>query len=195
MTMDRDRALSLLDSYTRTRLDARSLHPLLLELAEVLDRAPTQVIGPRLRLRWPLDPKNLLQVKVLPLASPGEPMCWVAFHEVMDGRRALHADHMNLRYTGYPEFRCRPPYLWNLGLVPRDQWMQDMISPVVSWPALVQGVGEMVSGLPAELAALPVDWFDGTIRVHDPEYECLDLEISRHESGRRRRISKANGGT
>jgi hypothetical protein len=107
-------------------------------------------------------------------------MCWVAFHEVMDGRRALHADHMNLRYTGYPEFRCRPPYLWNLGLVPRDQWMQDMISPVVSWPALVQGVGEMVSGLPAELAALPVDWFDGTIRVHDPEYECLDLEISRH---------------
>ena len=178
--MDRDRALSLLDSYTRTRLDARSLHPLLLELAEVLDRAPTQVIGPRLRLRWPLDPKNLLQVKVLPLASPGEPMCWVALHEVMDGRRALHADHMNLRYTGYPEFRCRPPYLWNLGLVPRDQWMQDMISPVVSWPALVQGVGEMVSGLPAELAALPVDWFDGTIRVHDPEYECLDLEISRH---------------
>ena len=108
MTMDRDRALSLLDSYTRTHLDARALHPLLLELAEALDRAPTQVIGPRLRLRWPLDSKNLLQVKVLPLASPGEPMCWVAFHEVMDGRRALHADHMNLKYTGYPEFRCRP---------------------------------------------------------------------------------------
>ena len=35
--MDRDRALSLLDSYTRTRLDARALHPLLLELAEALE--------------------------------------------------------------------------------------------------------------------------------------------------------------
>ena len=79
--MDRDRALSLLDSYTRTRLDARALHPLLLELAEALDRAPTQVIGPRLRLRWPLDPRNLLQVKIFPLASPGEPMCWVAMGE------------------------------------------------------------------------------------------------------------------
>ena len=60
MTMDRDRALSLLDSYTRTRLDARALHPLLLELAEALDRAPTQVI-PSIRktccrsrsYRWP----------------------------------------------------------------------------------------------------------------------------------------------
>ena len=48
--------------------------------------------------------------------------------QVMDGHRALHADHMNLRYTEYLDFRCRPSCLWNLGLVPRDQWVQDMIS-------------------------------------------------------------------
>lgn len=35
----------------------------------------------------------------------------------------------------------------------------------------------MVSGLPAELTMPPVEWFDGTIRVHDPKYECLDPEI------------------
>ena len=38
--MDRDRVLSLLDSYARTRLDARALHPLLLELAEVVGPGP-----------------------------------------------------------------------------------------------------------------------------------------------------------
>ena len=49
----------------------------------------------------------------------------------------------------------------------------------------------MVSGLPAELAAFPVEWVDGTIRVHDPEYECLDLESSRH--GIRAKAKKFQG--
>lgn len=153
--MDRDRALSLLDSYARTRLDARALHPLLLELAEVLDRAPTQV---------------------------------------MDGHRALHADHMNLRYTEYPDFRCRPSCLWNLGLVPRDQWVQDMISPWFPGPPWCRG---SVRWSPACPPNWPRSRWSGSTEPSGCTIRNTNASTWRSrgtESGRRRRSSKANSG-
>lgn len=150
--MDRDRVLSRLDSYARTRLDARALHPLLLELAEV--------VGPGSHPGDGRPPGTSCR--------PHEP----AIHGIP---RVSLPTFLSL------ESRSRPA---------RPVGARHDL-PVVSWPALVQGVGEVVSGLPAELAAFPVEWIDGTIRVHDPEYECLDLEISRH--GIRAKAKKFQG--
>ena len=153
--MDRDRVLSLLDSYARTRLDARALHPLLLELAEV--------VGPG--------------------SHPGDgrpPGTSCRPHEP-----AIH---------GIPRFRCRPSCLWNLGLVPRDQWVQDMISPWFPGPPWCRG---SVRWSPACPPNWPRSRWSGSTEPSGCTTRNTNASTWRArdtESGRRRRSSKANSG-
>lgn len=181
-----------LREYTAGELDVDAVHRVLLWVEQQLGRRPSQVLGPKLRVRWPLGEEKLIQLQFHPVLTGSKPH-WRVDVTACNRREVLGEEHLAIKYATdieyYPYLEL--PYMWNLRVCPPGYWDQDYITPVPSWRTLCTEVGEMVGYLPLDLAALPAQWFDGEIQITDKYYTVLDVIASR--TGLRARVERCHG--
>ena len=154
----------------RTCLTRPEVHALLRSISEELG-LPSQVLGPWLRIRWHMGENELLELHLQFVADAPEPQ-WRVPHAIKNRKDALHEDYLDIEYAADPDIKSEVPYLWNLRVNP-EIWDENLMSPITSWSDLCDDVGRVLGELPMTLAALPPEWFDDEITIHDPKFQCF----------------------
>lgn len=164
----------------RTRLTRPEVHDLLRSISKQLG-LPSQVLGPGLRIRWHQGENELLELWLRLVADkPGvnsldidtsEPQ-WRIWHEIKNRKDTLHEDYLDIEYAADPDIKGAVPYLWNLR-INTELWDENFLPPILTWSDLCDDVGRVLGELPMTLAALPPEWYNQEITVHDPKFECF----------------------
>ena len=102
----------------------------------------------------------MLEVGALPYltdAGDGLGVSWRVNTVLFDNLEVLRAERRAIKYSRDADM-IDIPYVWNLCVGDRSDWVQDDLVPLIEYSDLISCAGEALSCLPATAAALPREW-------------------------------------